>query len=369
MQDRERFVRYVLGEDVDRPPYWLYWGPWGTTWQRWERENKPPEVTDHRMAFPVDFAPCAVPVNAGPCPVFAQNMVDEGDAYQYTDTWGIRRRILKGRESMPEFLSFPVQDAADWVRYKAERLDPEHPDRLAGDWRAQVAVWESEGRPIQLGYFPDVGFFGGLRWLLGDEQCLTAFYTDPDLVQEIMDHLATLYLHVFEAVVRECRVDVIHIWEDMCGRNGPLISPALWEAFMGPPYRRVRDFAERHGIPVISVDTDGDPDLIIPPMIAAGVNLLFPCEVTAGCDVNVMRQKHPDIALMGGIDKRVLATGPAAIDAELERIRPALEYGRYIPDLDHLVPDDVPWEHYVYYAQALGRLLGIEAPSGGRSPF
>ncbi len=361
MQDRERFVRHVLGLEVDRPPYWLYWGPWGTTWQRWERENKPASVTDHRMAFPVDFAPCAVPVNAGPCPVFEQDIVDEGDYYQFTDTWGIRRRILKGRESMPEFISFPVQDAAGWKRYKEERLNLEHPGRLAGDWRQHVATWMKEGRPIQLGYFPDVGFFGGVRWLLGDEQCLTAFYTDPELVHDIMGHLATLYLHVFEVVVQECKVDVIHIWEDMCGRNGPLISPALWEEFMGPQYRRVRDFAHRHDIPVISVDTDGDPDLIIQPMIDAGVNLLFPCEVAAGCDVNVMRKKHPDMALMGGIDKRALADGPSAIDTELERIRPALEGGKYIPDLDHLVPDDVSWDNYDYYALALARMHGIKS--------
>jgi uroporphyrinogen decarboxylase len=61
---------------------------------------------------------------------------------------------------------------------------------------------------------------------------------------------------------------------------------------------------------------------------------------------------------MGGIDKRVLAEGPAAIDRELARIRPAVEKGRYIPDLDHLVPDDVSWDNYLYYTQALKRLVG-----------
>jgi uroporphyrinogen decarboxylase len=63
---------------------------------------------------------------------------------------------------------------------------------------------------------------------------------------------------------------------------------------------------------------------------------------------------------MGGIDKRVLVHGPGAIDAELERVRPAVEKGRYIPDLDHLIPDDVSWENYLYYVQALKRLVGKE---------
>jgi hypothetical protein len=106
------------------------------------------------------------------------------------------------------------------------------------------------------------------------------------------------------------------------------------------------------------VDTDGNPDLIAGPMIRAGVNLLFPMEVAAGCDVNVWRAKYPTLGMMGGIDKRALAEGPAAIDRELARIAPAVAKGRYIPDLDHLIPDDVSWENYCYYAEALKRLVG-----------
>ena len=127
---------------------------------------------------------------------------------------------------------------------------------------------------------------------------------------------------------------------------------------MGPNYRRIKRFAEVHDIPLISVDTDGDPDLITPPMMQGGVNLLFLMEVAAGCDVNAWQARYPTLGMMGGIDKRALAAGHGAIDRELERIRPAVERGRYIPALDHLIPDDVSWEHYSHYAQALKRLVG-----------
>ena len=127
---------------------------------------------------------------------------------------------------------------------------------------------------------------------------------------------------------------------------------------MGPNYRRIKTFADEHNIPVISVDTDGDPSLITPPMMNSGVNLLFPMEVAAGCDVNEWQERFPRLGMMGGIDKRALAAGPKAIDRELERIRPAIERGRYVPALDHLVPDDVSWENYCHYAMALKRLVG-----------
>ncbi len=364
MNDRERFIACLLGEPVDRPPYWLFWGPWNTTWKRWEKEGKPDHIKsaeDIRKTFDSDLLPTSavVPVNLGPCPPIEQTVIEETDEFiVHLDSWGIKRRDFKHSESMSEFLEFPVKSHKDWQKFKEERLNPDHPDRLHGNWQEECTTWIEQGYPLQLGWFPDAGVFGPYRWLLGDEEGLVAFYTMPDLVHEIMDHITSLYLTVFEKVVQEIQVDVIHFWEDMCYRNGPLISPQHWEEFIGPNYRHIKAFADQHHIPLISVDTDGNPDRITPPMMQNGVNWLYPMEVAAGCDVNVWREKYPTLGMMGGIDKRVLAQGPNAIDQELTRIKPAVEKGRYIPCLDHLVPDDVSWENYCYYAEALKKLLG-----------
>ena len=359
MNDRERFIATVVGEPVDRPCYWLNWGPWPSTWRRWEREGKPAEVTDHRTFMDPDMPPLPVPMNTGPCPRREPVVLEEDAEYViFLDGWGIKRRDYKGGESMPAFLDFPVKDRRDWLEYRDRWLDPDDPRRLEGNWREVVEGWMDKGYPIQLGYYPDGGVFGAFRWLMGDEAGLMAFRTMPDLVHEIMDHITDVYLTVWEKAVREVRADSIHLWEDHCFRNGPLISPKMWQEFMGPNYRRIKAFAERHNILVMSVDTDGNPDRIAQPMIDAGVNWLFPLEVAAGCDVNVWRDKYPTLAYMGGIDKRELANGPAAIDRELARVKPAMEKGRYIPDLDHLVPDDVSWENYLYYVHALKRMVG-----------
>jgi Uroporphyrinogen decarboxylase (URO-D) len=356
MTDRERFLACMLGKPVDRPPFWLFWSPWLRAWQRWIAEGKPEEVTDHRSFMKPDAPPAALPVNCGPCPGVPREVIEEDDDYvTFTDHWGIVRRDFKHGESMPQFVRFPIRTRDEWERYKAERLDPEHPDRLAGNWRELGREWMAREIPIQLGHFPDVALYGCVRWLLGDEECLLAFYTDPELVRDIMNHMTEIYVAVFSEVAKEVRVDVIHIWEDMCGRQGPLISPTHWREFMGPCYRRIKEFAVDHNIPLISVDTDGKPDDIVPPMMEAGVNYLYPMEVAAGTDVNDYRERFPELALMGGIDKRALAKGPAAIDAELDRVWPAVGTGRYIADLDHLVPDDVSWGNYLYYARELKR--------------
>jgi hypothetical protein len=361
MTDRERFVDCMLGRTVDRPPYCLFWGPWGRAWERWQREGKPADITDHRSFMCPDQPPLALPVKCGPCPDFPHQTLSEDEkSFTWQDSWGIIRRNPKANESMSEFLKFPVSNRAEWESYKAERLDPKNPERLAGNWLQAAQEWTERGWPIQLGNYPDASVYGGLRWLMGDEECLYVFYDDPELVHEIMNHLTDIMLATWHPVVKAgVRMDVIHIWEDMAGKSGPLISPTHWREFMGPCYRRIAEFAADYGIPLISVDTDGKPDDIVAPMMENGVNYLYPVEVAAGCDVNDYRRRWPQLALMGGIDKRALALDPAAIDAELDRVWPAVQTGRYIPDLDHLVPDDVSWENYVYYCEQLkARVMG-----------
>ena len=359
MNDRERFVAAVLGQPLDRVPYYLKWGPWATTWQRWDREGKPSDIRDHRAFMDPDVMPLPLPVDCGPCPELTSGPVeDDGEYVVFYDSWGIKRRDIKHGESMSEFLSFPVKNRRDWEEYRDRYLDPYDPRRLLGDWREKGREWMAKGYPIQLGDYPDAGVFGPYRWLMGDEDGLVGLCTMPDLAHEIMDHLTTLYLVVWEQVVREVRVDTIHLWEDMCYVAGPLISPRMWNEFLRPNYLRVKAFADRNEIPVISVDTDGQPERITPAMISAGVNLLFPLEVAAGCDVNDWQHRFPALAFFGGIDKRELAKDFEAIERELARVRPAIDRGRYIPDLDHLVPDDVPWENYCFFANRLKHILG-----------
>ena len=61
--------------------------------------------------------------------------------------------------------------------------------------------------------------------------------------------------------------------------------------------------------------------------------------------------------MWGGVDKRVLAQGKAAIDAHLRAMIPIVEEGGFIPTVDHTVPPDVPWAHFKYYMEQKDKLL------------
>ena len=100
--------------------------------------------------------------------------------------------------------------------------------------------------------------------------------------------------------------------------------------------------------------------VIVPPEIQgrvfalarSGMDVMSPFEVASGCDVIEIGRQYPDLVMFGGVDKRVLAQGRDAIDELVDRIFPAMrKRGGYIPTSDHGVPEEVPYDDYLYYRE------------------
>ena len=115
---------------------------------------------------------------------------------------------------------------------------------------------------------------------------------------------------------------------------------------MLPYYKELIAFLKQDlGVSVIGVDTDGKMTKLIPLVVEAGVNFIFPFEVQSEMDVIGIREEWPcQFAIWGGIDKRALAEDREAIEAEVMRVvPPMLEKGGYIPAADHAAPPTCPW--------------------------
>ena len=61
---------------------------------------------------------------------------------------------------------------------------------------------------------------------------------------------------------------------------------------------------------------------------------------------------------MGGIDKRALKNGGAAMRREVDRVMPLVADGGYIPEPDHSIPPDVSWPGFIEYVEYLKARLG-----------
>jgi hypothetical protein len=368
MDHRTRFLNSIRGGRLDR--FFRYeLGIWPSTRELWLAQGLPPEVGCYHdspgFAEHFGFDPVIrIGVKSGYTdspwyPDFEKETLEEDEEHlTFRDADGIVKRVLKerGDTSMPQFVGFPVAGEGDWKKAK-ERLDPADAGKRIGDLSALAAKCADPTLPTLL---PICGAFGHPRNLLGDEGLAYALYDSPGLIDDILDNWYELYARLITCLTGSLRVDSLLIWEDMCYKNGPLIAPEQFRRFMLPHYWKLIRLAKDCGIKCVLVDSDGDVLKMIPIFLEAGVDGLMPFEVQAGMDVTEIRKRFgASFCVMGGLDKRALAAGPAEIEAEVNRVLPCfLESGRFIPTLDHTVPTDVSLENFRTYLKCLRSFEG-----------
>jgi len=382
MNARERFPAIMNFEEPDRNFVWEF-GYWGGTVRRWYREGLPEvhglsdqayegtgvfaesagvplnrlTALDIHEYFKMDPYVERVPLNIGAYPQFEVKIIeDHGNWYIWQEWDGCLRKELKNRSSLPTIIGGPVKDRESWERHKAERLRPSLEGRLPDNWPQLVEEYKK--RDYTLGLGQTHGFFGTPRFLMVVEELLTKYYDDPEMMKDINNHLADFWIALFDGVLRDVEVDTVFIWEDMCYKGGPLISPEMFREFILPGYKKLTSFLRDHGVTLVQVDSDGDIWKLIPLWIEGGVTVIYPFEVAAGMDVVEVRKAFPNLGMVGGIDKRALVEGKEAIDRELERRVPfMLEHGGFIPTIDHMVSRDVSFENFKYYREKLNQML------------
>ena len=364
MTNKERYKRTCLCEKADRAPYNCYFGPWGETLARWQKEGLGENNSDWASRFGFDKGISIVPVHYGPFPAFEYSVLEtKATTAIISNGFGVVQEVSRLGSTIPKYLKFPVATIDEWLKYKKERLDPDNPDRFPPNFKEIAENLNNYDGPVQLNSYP-YGVFGTVRELMGLENLMYAFYDDPELIHMVMDDLTDFWLAIYEKVCRDVKVDIIHIWEDMSGKQGSLISPALMYEFMVPNYRKIRKFADDHDIHTVMLDTDGNVDDLIDVYMDGGINALMPFEVIAGSDIVKYREKYPSLCIMGGIDKLEIAKGREAIDAELKRIEPMFDYPGYMPALDHLPHPDISWDDFCYYIESLKNLIFSKSESG-----
>jgi uroporphyrinogen decarboxylase len=248
---------------------------------------------------------------------------------------------------MPQFLKFPVASRDDW-RLLLPHLDPAAAAQRIGDPVVLQRLCSNPDVPTLL---PVCGAYGHPRNIFGEEGLAYVLYDDPGLLEEVLENWLALYVELLRALTRIVPVDSVLVWEDMCFKTGPLISPEHFRRLFLPRYKLFIAAARDCGIRCIIVDTDGDFRALLPAFLEAEVDAFMPFEVQAGMDVVALRAEFgPTFGILGGLDKRALALDKRSIVAEVERVLPRFPRdGRFIPSLDHTIPVDVSLANFRYY--------------------
>ena len=301
------------------------------------------------------------------CPVFEDKVVeDRGEHEVYQDFAGRHVLVFKGRRQgfMPEYIDHPVKDMKSWVEKCKWRMDPQTPGRWT-DFEQRAATAKAKAGQGMILSEKVIGGYMYLRSLVGPTELMYAVYDMPEVLHDCMQTWLNLADKVIARHQQHVTLDELFLAEDICYNHGLLVSPGVMKEFLFPYYQqllaniRSRQIDRNRHLHV-HVDTDGlVTEAIAQYRQAIGVDVMSPFEVASGCDVTEIGRRWPELAIFGGIDKRVLAQGPKAIDEHLERILPALRArGGYIPTCDHAVPLEVSLANYRHYRKRCVELGG-----------
>ncbi|MDP3178837.1 MAG: uroporphyrinogen decarboxylase family protein, partial [Spirochaetaceae bacterium] len=275
-----------------------------------------------------------------------------------------------GVVSIPTEVGHTLVDRDSWkelveprLRWSEARVDLAGIEALAA---RRDAGGPKPGSPADkpIGFWAG-SLFGTIRDMLGVENAAYLTVDDPELFREIVDRIGSLALSLVDATLsaaasRGLRFDFAHYWEDICYKNGPLVSPSLFRELVGPWYRKATARMAQDGASLVSLDCDGMIDSLLPVWLENGVNVMFPIEVgTWDASLAPWRASYGTaVRGVGGMNKTVFSRDRDAIDAELDRLAALVKLGGYLPCPDHRIAPDAEWDLVRYYCDGARKAFG-----------
>ena len=373
MNARQRFRETMLFGVPDMVPLEPGW-PRQSTLKVWRQQGLP-EGADWQnflyqsLGIPIlPFLPhLSLGVNFAMLPIFDEKVLEHRDGHYLVQDWmGAIVEISDQYDytylrTAKDFVTrkwhrFPAQTRQDWVEKLQWRYDPHSPERFPTDFSARCLALQDRDYVLRLDF---TGPFWQLREWFGFEGLCLLMVEQPDFVQEMVEFWESFILQTLGLILEKITPDHVQVSEDMAYKLHSMISPAMARRFLLPAWKKWTTVLKNAGCPVVTIDSDGYIGELIPLWIEAGFNGTWPVEAAAGNDLPALRKIYGrEMAYGGGIDKRLLAVGGGAMQAELSRLEPVLRTGGYIPGCDHGVPPDISWDNFMEYTRLLAQLTG-----------
>jgi len=271
------------------------------------------------------------------------------------DIWGVTRKTMVvntngGAETYKEVLHSPLADmktpeeinayggwpSPDWFDYSVLAAQCEEVIR-----KGKVAVFMGDrlNRVSQL---------KPAMYLRGVEQILTDMCLAPEIAQTIFANIRAFYDAYMERIFESAagKLDILLTGDDFGSQNGPLISPAMWTAFLKEGFAHYTGMARSHRVRVMH-HTCGSVRPLIPLMIACGLDILQSIQPEArDMDAAGLKKEFGGrLAFQGGIS--VQKTLPFGTRQEIrdevrDRVAALGKNGGYIFCTSHNIQADTP---------------------------
>lgn len=370
MTNRERALNILHYKDADRLPA-VHFGYWGELLVEWAEQGKIPKelaesnwdgnekdrMLDKLIGWDFNWS-YTRGANNGLYPRFEEKEIEilPDGSKRVLNSVGVIERIKPGITSIPSEDDYTLKDREAFETLYKPKMQY-FPERVDFEYFKNFNETRDKSRPIGLnlgsvlGSIRDMTSVVGMSYLMYDE--------DEELFADIVDTYAEMQYQCTKAILETgAKFDFAHYWEDICFKNGPLLSPEIFDELCAKHYKKRNDLCHEYGIDIISLDCDGVTEKLLPTWFENGVNTMFPIEIGVwGDQFEPARKKYGKGMLgVGGMDKTALRKDKAAVDAEIERIKRLAAMGGFIPCPDHRLMPGTKFELVQYYAEEIKKI-------------
>ena len=360
MTDRERFNNQMHYKPVDRC-FNMEFGFWDENYTAWDifRDNGITTESDTNLFFGFDKIR-GIYQHMWMNPKFDNTPISETATTRiYLNEDGVQVEVPKdGHATIPHYIKPTIVTPDDWLKCKKERFRRDDPQRKLDI--ESLKARHPAGRDYPLGVWCS-SMIGRIRDMLTFEGLAYACYDYPEMVEDMVETSCCIVEDTLDQVLPHFDFDYACGWEDICFKNGPIVSVPFFRDVVMPRYKRISKKLTEAGIDLWYIDCDGDVRPILPYFLEGGVNCLFPFEVN-GCahPKELFDTYGKQLRIMGGVDKLQLGAGRKAIDDYMETLVPLVKRGGFIPFCDHLCPPNVPPQDYLYYLDLKEEMFGMK---------
>ena len=256
------------------------------------------------------------------------------------DAFGVQWMLEEGAEggTYPAHDGHPVLDLQSW----REQIAIPNLDLL--DWeqvRAEASLVNRDERLVC--GFVEMGLFERTCLLLGMEEALMAFVSEPDLVMELVSEIADYKIRLIELFDEVAHLDMVWYGDDWGTQENLFLSPDTWRRIIQPHTQRIYDCMKSRGI-IINQHSCGKIEAVFPDMVKMGADIWNPCQPCN--DLASMKKSFVGkITFCGGIDSQFVLEKPGVTTAEVRaevrrRIDQLAAGGGYIAAPSHAIPYD-----------------------------
>jgi uroporphyrinogen decarboxylase len=278
--------------------------------------------------FGVDFRMVQLPAATAP----GVTLFEEGDYYAFIDRWGSKLHMPKDGGLYFDWVDFPLKVAPGDERRAMETLEnyawpqPDAPEHVACLRQQAQSLYENTDYALVGSAIIGGGIFEQPARTMGLESFLMALVKEPRFADRMMEQITDIYIESCNQYLGQVGqyLQVFTYWDDVCGQDGWLISPALYRQRIKPKQRRLLEAIKRKTDARVYYHSCGATYDLIPDLIELGFDILNPVQVSArGMDTKRLKAEFGrDIVFWGGsVDtQHVLPFGtPEQVADEVKR--------------------------------------------------